>query len=160
GILEVDRACAESGDGMVLDVDQLELDLGAIDRRSRPSELQRVFVVAHPSGTIAGYASARKLFPARVRHVATLAVAVHPGWQRQGLGRALMREAVAWAERAGASRLELYVRSDNRRAISLYRSLGFEREAVRKGFIATLAGELIDDFIMVRFAQPLTSPIS
>lgn len=154
GILAVDLACAESGDGMVLDREQIDRDLAVIDRRLLGSELQQVFV-ADVASEVAGYASVRKLFSGRVRHVAIAAVAVHPRFQRQGIGRALMRAAISWADTAQVSRLELYVRSDNARAIALYTSLGFELEGVRRGFIRTLRGELIDDFIMVRFAPQL-----
>lgn len=159
GILALDHACAELGDGMVLDRDQLGDDASEVERRSAGSALQRVFVV-ECAGEIAGYASVKKLFPARLRHVAVLAVAVHPAFQRRGYGRALMCEAIAWAERSDVCRLELYVRSDNGRAISLYRSLGFELEGIRRGFIKTLSGDLIDDFIMARFLQPLTASAS
>ncbi|MCB9584332.1 MAG: GNAT family N-acetyltransferase [Polyangiaceae bacterium] len=150
----MDLACAEVGEGMVLDRDQVQQDLGEIDRRSLASGLQQVLVVEVGSD-VAGYASARKLFPARVRHVCVAAVAVHPRFQGQGVGRALMQAVVAWADAAGVSRLELYVRSDNGRAIALYESVGFVLEGVRRGFVRTLRGELIDDFIMVRFAPEL-----
>ncbi|MFD3446897.1 tRNA (adenosine(37)-N6)-threonylcarbamoyltransferase complex transferase subunit TsaD [Microbacteriaceae bacterium 4G12] len=48
-----------------------------------------------------------------------------------GLGRALMRELVAEAERRGATELFLEVRADNPAAQGLYRSLGFEQIATR-----------------------------
>lgn len=159
GVLALDHACAELGEGMVLDRDQLGDDVTEVERRSIGSALQRVFVV-ECAGEIAGYASVKKLFPARLRHVGVLAVAVHPAFQRRGFGRALVCEVISWAERGDVCRLELYVRSDNARAISLYRSVGFELEGIRRGFIKTSSGDLIDDFIMVRFLQPLTSPAS
>jgi ribosomal protein S18 acetylase RimI-like enzyme len=50
---------------------------------------------------------------------------VAPTWRRQGVGRALLDAAVAWAQIAGAHTLELNVTSDNNEAIRLYERVGF-----------------------------------
>lgn len=55
----------------------------------------------------------------------------------------------AW--RRGLHRLELYVRSDNERALGLYLSLGFETESVRRDFVRLDDGSFLDDLCMVRF---------
>jgi putative acetyltransferase len=66
------------------------------------------------------------------------AVAVHPDYQKQGIGRRLMEEILEVANGLGLRRLWLTVTEDNRTAIRLYRRMGFEvegkeREAVRRG---------------------------
>ena len=48
-----------------------------------------------------------------------------------GLGRALMRDLIAEADRRGATEVFLEVRADNPAAQGLYRSLGFEQIATR-----------------------------
>ena len=53
--------------------------------------------------------------------------------RRRGVGRALLEQAVAWAESAGVRKLELHVFPWNEPAIALYESFGFEREGLRKG---------------------------
>jgi ribosomal protein S18 acetylase RimI-like enzyme len=62
-----------------------------------------------------------------------LALAVEPAWQSRGLGRALLRHALAMAEataQAGRLReLRLCVADDNFIGQRLYRSSGFERAA-------------------------------
>ena len=53
--------------------------------------------------------------------------------RRRGVGRALLDQAVEWAEGAGVRKLELHVFPWNEPAIALYESFGFEREGLRKG---------------------------
>ncbi|MBP7865344.1 MAG: GNAT family N-acetyltransferase [Acidobacteria bacterium] len=54
-------------------------------------------------------------------------LAVRPEAQGKGLGRRLMGFAEERARRRPANRIRLEVRSENRRAIRLYESLGFRR---------------------------------
>jgi len=51
---------------------------------------------------------------------------VDPTCRRQGIGRALMAAAEAWAEEQGAASLELNVYEFNEDAIAFYRALGYE----------------------------------
>lgn len=55
-------------------------------------------------------------------------VAVHPHHQRQGLGRALVVDALRWLRRWGARRAVVNTQVDNRAALALYEDLGFRRE--------------------------------
>jgi len=59
-----------------------------------------------------------------VGHIKDLAV--HPAAQGNGLGRTLLQRALLGLTVAGAPRIKLEVRRSNERAISLYRSEGFE----------------------------------
>ena len=52
-------------------------------------------------------------------------LAIHPDRQRQGLGEATMRWALAWFRREGLRRAALTVSVDNGPAVALYRKLGF-----------------------------------
>ena len=63
-----------------------------------------------------------------VAHISKLMVA--PALRRRGLGRALVREAVALAQRERrVGSVTLHVDSNNAAALGLYRSLGFTSEA-------------------------------
>jgi RimJ/RimL family protein N-acetyltransferase len=66
------------------------------------------------------------------RHVADLGLMVAAGARRQGIGRALLEQAVAWAQEVGVRKLELHVFPHNDAAIALYDGFGFEREGYRK----------------------------
>jgi ribosomal-protein-alanine N-acetyltransferase len=61
--------------------------------------------------------------PASTGHIGTLAV--HPDYQRRGLGEAMLRWALAWFRQQGLRRAELTVTIDSAPAIALYRKLGF-----------------------------------
>lgn len=56
-------------------------------------------------------------------------LAVAPGHQRQGLGRAMALDALHWFRRWRVERAVVNTQLDNTAALSLYESLGFRREA-------------------------------
>ncbi len=60
-----------------------------------------------------------------------LNLVTRPERRRRGIARALLREAIAYAQRASAVRILLEVRRSNAPAIGLYRSLGFFAFGVR-----------------------------
>ena len=61
-------------------------------------------------------------------------VAVHPDARRRGVGRTLMQAAQAYAKERGIAFLSLEVRESNIAARSMYSSLGWEEQGIRKGF--------------------------
>lgn len=89
--------------------------------------------VAEEDATIVGRLSlARDVHPAS-RHVADLGLMVAASHRRRGLGKALLTQAVEWAQVVGVRKLELHVFPWNEPAIALYDAFGFEREGVRRG---------------------------
>ena len=65
----------------------------------------------------------------------------------QGVGRALLIEALRWAPSAGISRVELFVMRENSRAIALYERLGFRVEGSRR-HAYVINGQPVDDLLM------------
>ena len=61
-------------------------------------------------------------------------IAVHPAYRRQGIARALIREAQDYAEAHDLTRLTLEVRASNAPAIALYEGMGFTYDGIRPGF--------------------------
>ncbi|MET0245442.1 MAG: GNAT family acetyltransferase [Sphingomonas sp.] len=57
-------------------------------------------------------------------------LAVAPGRQRGGIGRALMGAAEEWLRTRGAPKIQLMVREDNVAALGFYEALGLERQKV------------------------------
>ena len=105
----------------------------------------RYFVVARPAGTAdrpdpttepilgyAGIALGGRAGTGAPADVQTVAVAPHV--QGRGIGRLLVEHLIVAAARRGAGSLLLEVRADNRSAITLYQSVGFERLSVRRGY--------------------------
>ena len=91
-----------------------------------------VFVAEDGADIVGRLSLSRDPHPAS-RHVADLGLMVAGTHRRQGIGRALMEQAVLWARSAGVRKLELHVFPHNDPAIALYESMGFEREGYRKG---------------------------
>jgi ribosomal-protein-alanine N-acetyltransferase len=65
-------------------------------------------------------------------HISTFAV--HPGWRRQGIGQALLREVLRQAVLQGATSATLEVRVSNLAAQQLYANHGFVPVGRRRGY--------------------------
>lgn len=61
-------------------------------------------------------------------------IGVDPRYQRQGLGKEMMETVMEIAQRNQCETMSLEVRVSNFKAISLYESLGFHKEAIRKNY--------------------------
>jgi ribosomal-protein-alanine N-acetyltransferase len=106
----------------------------------------RTYVVAEAGGVVVGYAGI-----AVVAGEADLqTVAVERTAQGRGLGGRLVREVTAAAVRAGARRMHLEVRADNRPALSLYLAEGWSETGRRRGYYRTSAGATVDAVLMTR----------
>ena len=81
------------------------------------------------------------------QHVAELGLMVAAGARRQGVGSALMKEAITWARGIGVVKLELTVFPHNEPAIALYRKLGFREEGLI-GRRYLIRGRFIDAILM------------
>lgn len=67
-------------------------------------------------------------------------IAVHPDFQRQGLGRTLLQALITELGERGVMTLWLEVRASNAKAIALYRSFDFNEVSVRKGYYPSAEG--------------------
>jgi ribosomal-protein-alanine N-acetyltransferase len=70
-----------------------------------------------------------------------LDVAVAPEWRRRGLGQRLLQQTLTRLRESGLQRWLLEVRSSNRPAQHLYRSLGFERDGLRPNYYPARPGQ-------------------
>ena len=114
----------------------------------QPLRYQRV--VYTEDGFLAAY-----LFACwQVDELHVLKVATHPLHEGKGLATSLMAEAKVEAERGGAHRLVLEVRPSNRRAIRLYRHLGYDVVGRRPRYYAD--GE--DALVMTLEIGPRPAP--
>ena len=81
-------------------------------------------------------------------HVGEVRVIVDPGSRRQGVGRALGRRAVLSALELGLEKLVVEVIADQEPTIAMFRSLGFDPEALLEDHVRDQAGELHDLMIL------------
>ncbi|UTH72464.1 GNAT family N-acetyltransferase [Chromobacterium sp. IIBBL 290-4] len=103
-----------------------------------------------PTGELAGLVMLLPYGKPRLPGAAELGVGVSAKWQSQGIGKLLMKEALAMADNwLGLRRLELTVFADNHRAQVLYRQFGFEEEARLRAY-ALRDGEYRDVLAMAR----------
>lgn len=108
-------------------------------------------LVAERDGQVVGSAGLHPVGPAlRRRHVAMLGISVAREHQRSGVGSALMRALIDYADRWGQIlRIELTVFADNAGAIALYERCGFEHEGRARGY-ALRDGRYVDALYMAR----------
>jgi L-phenylalanine/L-methionine N-acetyltransferase len=109
-----------------------------------------LFIVAERGGEVVGNAGVHAPAHVRRRHAATIGMAVATQAQGQGVGTALMRAIVDWADGwAQLLRLELTVYADNAAALALYRKFGFEVEGTHRAY-AIRDGVYVDALAMAR----------
>ncbi|MCB1935804.1 MAG: ribosomal protein S18-alanine N-acetyltransferase [Nitrosomonas sp.] len=79
-------------------------------------------------------------------HILTLGI--NPQWQRRGLGEKMLHYLIDLAIEKGAKSVLLDVRESNQGAARLYRQLGFEQIATRKGYYPAMCGR--EDALVMR----------
>lgn len=101
-------------------------------------------------GVVIGVAGLHRETMPRRAHAAHVGMAVHDDFARRGAGRALLTALIDKAENwLNIRRIELSVWADNRPAIALYESLGFEHEGRLRGH-AFRDGSYVDALCMAR----------
>lgn len=98
------------------------LDDAGLDEAVRATPSSRFRVVGGPGHSVAGYAVSGR---AGVRGYLQR-LAVDPSTRRQGIGRALVADALAWMGARGVRRALVNTHVGNEAALCLYRSCGFE----------------------------------
>lgn len=96
---------------------------------------------------VVGFVVAAKNKFIRTKHIATIVVGVLEEYCDNGIGYSMFQHVIKWSNESKIKKLELTVITENKRAIYLYRKLGFEIEGTRK--MATLIdGKYYDEYYM------------
>ncbi|MDJ0277170.1 GNAT family N-acetyltransferase [Sphingomonas sp. 2R-10] len=101
--------------------------------------------LAHDAELLVGFALTRAI----ADDAELLLLAVRPDHRGRGIGRALLRRAIADAQTRGAARLCLEMRAGND-ATRLYAGEGFVRHGERRDYYAGRGGERFDAHTYVR----------
>ena len=94
------------------------------EKTQSPNEIELVALIGGKIAGTAGIEAVGKKY--KVRHRAEFGISVSKEYWGLGLGKALAKACIQCAWEAGYAQLELNVVAENERALSLYRSLGFE----------------------------------
>ena len=92
-------------------------------------------VACTPDGELVGCGGLHLTIPPRRRHTALLFLIVRDDWQGKGVGGALLRALLDYADNwLDLKRIELDAVHDNHGAIALYERYGFAHEGTARGF--------------------------
>lgn len=109
------------------------------EKAESPNETELIAIVDGKVAGTAGIEAVGKKY--KVRHRAEFGISVLMEYWGLGLGKALTEACIQCAKNAGYDQLELNVVADNDRALSLYRSLGFEEFGRNpRGFHSRISG--------------------
>jgi L-amino acid N-acyltransferase YncA len=104
-------------------------------------------VVAVEGGVVVGYLAVVPLH-GWSRHVGEVRVIVDPDRRGRGIGRALARRAVIEAAELELRKMVVEVVADQEATIAMFRSLGFDPEALLTNHVRDQAGALRDLMIL------------
>lgn len=93
-------------------------------------------------------------------HVGEVRLIVDPAHRGEGVGTALARHATLEAFRTGLSKLVVEVLATQEFTIAMFRSLGFDPEALLTGQVRALDGELLDLMILAHTAPDASAAIA
>lgn len=83
------------------------------------------YAACAPDGTVVGYVIGKTEGKGRDWHVHVTAITICPAYRGTGLGRKLMHKLETAGVNVGANFCDLYVRTDNAKAIRFYENAGY-----------------------------------
>lgn len=120
----------------------------------QPSVWRRSLRDDHCLGTkIGNHLASVAVFSLVLDEVSLLNIVVDDHYRGRGMGRELLASGLAWMQQFGAERCVLEVRVSNRPARSLYASLGFGEDGLRKNYYPLGAGR--EDALLMSVPLPL-----
>ncbi|WP_161604762.1 GNAT family N-acetyltransferase [Roseiconus nitratireducens] len=129
-----------------------EIPVEAYQTKIKALSERGLYIVIELDGQPVGHLLLDPLPLAAAGHVVSLTIVVHPKHTGRGYGTALMQNALAWfREQSEIEKIELRVRSTNRRALAFYQSHGFVIEGVLRRRLK-LSNAYADDICMALFA--------
>jgi RimJ/RimL family protein N-acetyltransferase len=111
---------------------------------------QALWLVGEIGGRLVGGANFARGRWSKNAHTADLGIALLPAYRGRGIGEALLRAGIDWAQSVGIQKLKLGVFASNKRALALYQKLGFEVEARLKDEVE-IDGRRVDEILMARW---------
>ena len=96
----------------------------------------------------------------RMNHIGSFGISIHPDYQSKGIGKALTEAILELADNwLMLIRVELEVFENNKKAIELYRKMGFVIEGLKK-YNGKRYGKYENDYVMARYNEKIIGGIS
>lgn len=87
----------------------------------------------------------------RYLHRAGMGIAILKSYWNKGIGKLMMQECITWCRKNQVEQLELEVVVENQRAITMYKSFGFEIHGTKKRALKYSDGTYADEYHMILF---------
>ncbi|MCS5422331.1 MULTISPECIES: GNAT family N-acetyltransferase [Psychrilyobacter] len=132
---------------MMLEPGERKNDL-YITRSIIKNNLENSFMyVVEEENKLVGFLTGERGSANRIKHTVYIVIGILGGHRGKGIGRQLFEELEIWAGKNNIKRLELTVMTHNKKAVNLYRKMGFKIEGVKEHSIL-LDGKFIDEYYM------------
>ncbi|MCP3918322.1 MAG: GNAT family N-acetyltransferase [bacterium] len=155
-VLDFARTVQRDGEGMVLEPDESELTVEEEVRwiQEHSEHPDKLVLLALVDERIVGLVNFKPGTRRRLAHRGAFGVSVLPEWRDRGVGTALVRGLLEWAQaNPRIHKVSLAVLANNARAIAVYRRLGFVEEGRRRDEVMLGEGEYLDDLLMCRIVR-------
>lgn len=114
------------------------------------------FLIAELGGRIIANCSVGLILnKKRYLHRAAMGIAVLKAYWSKGIGKIMMQECINWCKENGVEQLELEVVTQNDRAVSMYKSFGFEIYGTKKHALKYSDGTYADEYHMILFLDSI-----
>lgn len=122
----------------------------------RPMDGAQTWVAANDDGGIVGVLECLQGQVPATRHTATFGMAVHGETRRQGVGRALVQTAEAWARARGVRKMSIVCAASNTAGLAFYARCGYRVEG-RQARQYCLKDEWVDAVWLAHWLEPVAS---
>jgi ribosomal protein S18 acetylase RimI-like enzyme len=122
---------------------------GVLDAWTRPGPARALAV---EDGDVVGFGAVVPLY-GWSSHVGEVRVIVDPDHRGRGIGRALARRAIVDAIALGLTRMVVEVVADQEATVAMFRSLGFDPEALLTDHVRDRTGALRDLMILAHSVE-------
>lgn len=109
-----------------------------------------IMIVCMVNGRIAGNCSLQFMRKAKMRHRATVGIAIRQAYWNLGIGTALFEEMIRISRERGLRQMELEMTDGNERGLALYTKMGFEITGRRPDAFRMRDGTYRDDILMTK----------
>lgn len=114
------------------------------------------FLIAELDGRIIANCSVGLILnKERYLHRAAMGIAVLKDYWNKGIGKIMMQECINWCKEKGVEQLELEVVTQNNRAVSMYKSFGFEICGTKKHALKYSDGTYADEYCLNLFLNTI-----